>query len=144
MEEALPRRGIVRRMLGVVVVSGATLIVSVGLVAQEVVVMAVGSVIGAGGMATIWSGLKARQARRRALMSRLQRGVLLLATEKGGTLTVTEAAAALDLSLSAAEKVLESMDDGLRVRSEVTNQGIIVYEFPEVMHELKFESESKG
>ena len=78
------------------------------------------------------------------MRARLQRSVLLLATEKGGTLTVTEVAASLNLSLSAAESVLEGMDDGLRVRSEVTNQGIIVYEFPEVRHHPRLDSGSAG
>ena len=77
-------------------------------------------------------------------MDRLQRRVLLHATEQGGTLTVTEVAASLDLSLAAAEGVLDSMDDGLRVRSEVTNEGIIVYEFPELRHRPSLESGSAG
>ena len=77
-------------------------------------------------------------------MARLQQRVLLFATEKGGTLTVTEVAASLNLSLSAAEDVLDSMDDGLRVRSDVTSQGIIVYEFPELRHHPRLESESAG
>ena len=143
-DEALPRRGVTRRVLGVGMVLVAALMISVGLVNFELAAVAVGSVLGAGGTGTIWLGLKARQARRRALMTRLQRRVLLLATEKGGTLTVTEVAASLDLSLAAAESVLEGMDDGLRVRSDVTNQGIIVYEFPEVRHHPRLESGSKG
>jgi hypothetical protein len=122
----------------------AALMVSVGVVQFEMAAIAVGSVIGAAGTATIWWGLKARQDRRQALMTRLQGRVLLLATEKGGTLTVTEVAASLDLSLSAAEGVLDGMDDGLRVRSEVTDQGIIVYEFPEVRHHPRLESGSAG
>ena len=138
------RGGMVRRVLGVAMVLVATLLISIGFAGSGAIIAAVGSVVGAGGMATIWWGLKARQDHRQALMTKLQRSVLLLATEKGGTLTVTEAAAALDLSLRGAEKVLESMDDGFRVRSEVTNQGIIVYEFPEVMHHGKFELGSKG
>ena len=77
-------------------------------------------------------------------MSRLQRRVLVLATENGGTLTVTEVAASLDLSLSSAEEVLDRMDDGLRVRSEVTDQGIIVYEFPELRHHPRLESGFAG
>ena len=141
-DEPLPRRGLVRRVLGVGMVLGAALLISVGFVEFELAAIAVGSVLGAGGTGTIWWGLKARQDRRRALMSRLQRRVLLLATEKGGTLTVTEVAASLNLSLSAAESVLEGMDDGLRVRSDVTNQGIIVYEFPEVRHHPRLESGS--
>ena len=77
-------------------------------------------------------------------MAWLQRKVLLLATEKGGTLTVTEVAASLNMSLSAAEEVLDRMDDGLRVRSDVTDQGIIVYEFPELRHHPRLESGSAG
>ena len=77
-------------------------------------------------------------------MARLQRRVLLFATEREGTLTVTEVAASLDLSLLAAEEVLDSMDDGLRVRSEVTNEGIIVYEFPELRRRPRLESGSTG
>jgi hypothetical protein len=144
VDDPLPRRGMARRVVGVGMVLLATLMIAVGFTELEFAVVAVGSVMGAGGTATIWWGLKARQDRRRALMTRLQRRVLLLATEKSGTLTVTEVAASLNLSLSAAENVLESMDDGLRVRSDVTNQGIIVYEFPEVMHHPRLESGSKG
>ena len=140
----LPRRGVGRRVLGVAMVLFAALLISIGVVEFAIEVIAIGSVVGAAGTATTWWGLKARQARRQALMTRLQRRVLLLATEKGGTLTVTEVAASLDLSLSAAEGVLDGMDDGLRVRSDVTNEGIIVYEFPEVRHHPRLESGSTG
>ncbi len=143
-DEELPRRGLARRVIGVGMVLAAALMISVGFVNFELAAVAVGSVLGAGGTGTIWWGLKARQDRRNALMTRLQGSVLLLATEKGGTLTVTEVAASLNLSLSAAEGVLEGMDDGLRVRSDVTNQGIIVYEFPEVRHHPRLESGSKS
>jgi hypothetical protein len=88
--------------------------------------------------------VRLREARRQSIIARLQRRVLLLATEEGGTLTVTGFAASLNLSLSAAEEVLDDMDDGLRVRSEVTNEGIIVYEFPEVRHNPRLESGSAG
>ena len=143
-EEALPRRGVGRRVFGVGMVLFATLMVAIGVVEFEMAAVAVGSVMGAAGTGTIWWGLKARQDRRQALMTRLQRRVLLLATDKGGTLTVTEVAAQLNLSLSAAEGVLDGMDDGLRVRSEVTNEGIIVYEFPELRHHPRLESGSAG
>ena len=67
-------------------------------------------------------------------MRGLQRKILQLASLKGGTLTVSEVAAELNLSLSAAEKILTSMDDDFRVRSEISNQGVIYYEFPELLH----------
>ena len=143
-EDDLPRRGAGRRVLGIAMVLFAALLISIGVVEFEMAAIAVGSVVGAAGTVTIWWGLKARQARRQALMTRLQRRVLLLATEKEGMLTVTEVAASLNLSLSAAEGVLDGMDDGLRVRSDVTDEGIIVYEFPELRHHPRLESGSTG
>jgi hypothetical protein len=120
------------------------LLVAVGVIEFELAAIAVGSVFGAGGTTMVWWGLKAREDRRRALMARLQRRVLLLATEKSGTLTVTEVAASLNMSLAVAEGVLDGMDDGLRVRSDVTDRGIIVYEFPELRHRPRLESGSAG
>ncbi len=143
-EPPLPRRGVGRRFVGVGMVLLAGLMVTVGVVEFAVEAIAMGIIMGAAGTGMIWWGLKARQDRRLAVMSRLQRRVLLLATETGGTLTVTEVAASLNLSLSSAEGVLEAMDDGLRVRSDVTNQGIIVYEFPEVRHHPRLETGSAG
>jgi hypothetical protein len=143
-EKNLPRTGLGRRTLGVAMVLFAALMVSIGVIEFAWEAIMVGSVLGASGTATIWWGLKARQERRLAVMTRLQRQVLLLATEKADTLTVTEVAASLNMSLSAAEGVLQDMDDGFRVRSEVTDEGIIVYEFPEVLHHPRLESGSKG
>ena len=75
-------------------------------------------------------------------MQRLQQKVLRLATHRGGTLTVTEVASDLNLSLPAAEKVLASMDDGFRVRCEISKEGVLFYEFPEVVHRHQLESGS--
>ena len=138
----LPRGGLGRRVLGVAVILFAVLMVTVGVADGAVEAVVFGTVVGALGTGTLWWGIQARETRRRAIMARLQRRVLLLATEKGGTLTVTRVAASLNLSLSAAEEVLDGMDDGLRVRSEVTNEGIIVYEFPELLHNPGLESGS--
>ena len=143
-EGNLPRRGVGRRVVGVGLVLFAALMVSIGVVELAGEAIAMGSVFGVTGATSIWWGLKAREDRRREIMTRLQRKVLLLATEKGGTLTVTEVAASLNMSLSAAEEVLDRMDDGLRVRSDVTDQGIIVYEFPELRHHPRLESGSAG
>ena len=53
--------------------------------------------------------------------------------------TVTEVAADMNISLPAAENILTSMDDGFRVRSEISKEGVLYYEFPELVHrrELK-------
>ncbi len=112
----------------------ATLLVVIGIIEGEAAAIGVGSVIGVTGTGSIWWGLQGLNNRRKALMQRLQQKVLRLATHKGGTLTVTEVAADINLSLPAAEKVLVSMDDGFRVRSEISKDGVLYYEFPEVLH----------
>jgi hypothetical protein len=130
----LPRGGLFRRLFGVGLILLATIMVVVGIIETELVAVGVGSVIGATGTGSFWWGLKGLNERRKALMQRLQQKVLRLATHKGGTLTVTEVASDMNLSLPAAEKVLVSMDDGFRVRSEISKDGVLYYEFPEVLH----------
>jgi len=130
----LPRGGLLRRLFGVGLIVTATILVVVGIVEAELAAVGVGSVIGATGTGSFWWGLKGLNDRRKALMQRLQQKVLRLATHKGGTLTVTEVASDMNLSLPAAEKVLVSMDDGFRVRSEISKDGVLYYEFPEVLH----------
>lgn len=73
-----------------------------------------------------------REARRAALVSSLQMPVLKLASARGGRLTVSQVAAELGWTIRRAEKVLHSLDDGVRVDSEVTDEGVIVYEFREL------------
>jgi len=82
-------------------------------------------------------GWRALQERRQAVLQALNRRVLMPATRRGGVPTVTEVAAELDLSLEAAEKVLIGMDDGFRVRSDISDEGVLYYEFPEVVHQKK-------
>lgn len=130
----LPRGGLLRRIFGVGLVIVATIMVVVGIAEAEAVAIGVGSVIGATGTGAFWWGLTGLNERRKALMQRLQQKVLRLATQRGGTLTVTEVASDMSLSLPAAEKVLVAMDDGFRVRSEISKDGILYYEFPEVLH----------
>jgi hypothetical protein len=112
----------------------ATLLILIGFVELEMAAVAVGSVIGAGGSLSFYWGWSGLQQRRKAIMHRIQRKVLRLAAAKGGTLTVTEVATELNLSISAAEKILTSMDDDLRVRSVISDEGVIIYEFPELRH----------
>jgi len=47
---------------------------------------------------------------------------------------VTQVAADLNLAIPAAEKILNELDDGFRVRSEISAEGVIYYEFPELLH----------
>lgn len=133
-DESLPGSGVKRRILGTMMVLFATLMVVMGFVEMEAAAIAFGGVMGAGGSLAFYWGWRGQQERRKAVMQGLQRRILRLATTKGGTLTVTEVAAEMDLSMAAAEKILTSMDDGFRVRSEISKEGILYYEFPEVQH----------
>lgn len=108
-------------------------------------ILAVGAIVGGDPAPLLLAGIAAggglllhrkaeteREARRAALISSLQLPVLQLASERGGRLTVTEVAAQLGWTLPRAEKVLESLEDGYRVSSDVTDEGLIVYDFREL------------
>jgi hypothetical protein len=112
----------------------AAILAMVGIaeVAAPALVMAV--LAGAGGAHLMRSASRQREERRHALLAALQQPVLRLAGERGGKLTVTEVATAFSWPLPRAEKVLDSLEDGLRVASDVTDEGVIVYEFRELRH----------
>ena len=127
----LPRSGLVRRVTGVMIGLVAVLLLSLGLVFGDPVALAISFVAGLTGALGVGWGLQARRARREAVLRRMQRRVLELADARGGRLTATEVAMVLDLSLAGAERVLFSLEDGFRVRSDVTSEGILVFEFRE-------------
>jgi hypothetical protein len=103
-----------------------------GVAELEVVPILLGMLAGGGGALLHQKARDARQERRAALLARLQLPVLKLAARRGGQLTVSETAAELGWTLPRAEKVLLSLDDGIRVDSEVTDEGVIVYHFLEL------------
>lgn len=142
--EPLPSSGMKRRVLGTAMVLLASLLVLIGFVEWEMAAVAVGAVLGGGGSMTFYWGWKGLQDRRDAIMKGIQRKVLKLASARGGTLTVTEVAADLNLELSAAEKILTSMDDGFRVRSDISPEGVLYYEFPEILHRAGLDSPEAG
>jgi hypothetical protein len=100
----------------------------------EPVLMMFAAFAGGGGALLTKRAHSVREDRRQALLVALQQPVLRLAGDRGGRLTVTEVASTLGWPLRRAEKVLNSLEDGLRVASDVTNEGVIVYEFRELMH----------
>lgn len=87
----------------------------------------------AGGAAMLLKKAKSeREERRDALLQSLQLPVLQLAGRKGGRLTVTDVATEMAWPMARAEKVLNSLDDGMRVMSDITDDGVIVYDFLEI------------
>ncbi|MDB4948088.1 MAG: hypothetical protein JWM27_737 [Gemmatimonadetes bacterium] len=111
----------------------AVMMMTVALANAEFVPFVFGAMAAVGGFFLQRSAETARETRREQLIAALQPDVLRLAAQRQGKLTVTEVASSLNWALPRAEKVLNSLDDGLRVRSDVTDEGVIVYEFPEVM-----------
>lgn len=67
-------------------------------------------------------------------LAQLQHEVIALAFEHDGVLTVTDVVADLNYTIGLAEQVLSSLEDGVRITSNVTDEGLIVYEFREVIH----------
>lgn len=109
----------------------------IGMAEAEFALFVMGAFSGAAGAGLLTAGKRSREERRQALLVALQQPVLRLAGERNGRLTVTEVASALNWPMRRAEKVLNSLEDGLRVASDVTSEGVIVYEFRELMHSAR-------
>ena len=62
---------------------------------------------------------------------------MVLALNNSGVLTATDVVIATGLSIKQAEETLNSMVDGYRIKMEVRDSGIIVYEFPELINGKK-------
>lgn len=71
---------------------------------------------------------------------RSQNRVVRLASQRGGRLTATETAADTGLTAEEAAEILKRLADGGFVEVEITDSGLIVYRFPEVLfaHEKRW------
>lgn len=112
----------------------AAFFLMITLASGEAGFLGVSLMAGAGGYLLRRAGNEARERRREALLQSLQLPVLRLAAQRGGRLTVTMVAQDMGWTLPRAEKVLQSMEDGFRVMGDVTPEGVIVYDFPELRH----------
>lgn len=112
----------------------AVLMLAAGLMSMHTAPFILAALAAAAGFHAHRRELGRREARRAALLAALQPAVLALARRSGGRLTVTDVSAALRWPLPRARKVLHSLDDGVRVDSVVSSDGVIVYEFREVLH----------
>lgn len=128
----LPPAGGFRRVTGVLLALLAVLLLTIGIVEAEAAPVIMSAMFGLSGVAAFGWGWKAREARREAVLRRTQGQVLHLARRKQGVLTATDVASELDVSLDGAERILLSLDDGFRVRSDVTSEGLLVFEFREM------------
>jgi hypothetical protein len=87
------------------------------------------------GAGLLWrAGKKDADIARRLELGRLQLPVLELAREDG-RVTVTEVATRLGWTMDRAAAVLAALDDGVRVSCTLTDEGVMVYEFRELIHD---------
>jgi hypothetical protein len=121
-----------KRVWAVLLLIFAGILMAAGLGNGEAVPALMG-MFSAGGAAMLLKKAKSeREERRDQLLQSLQLPVLQLAGRKGGRLTVTDVATEMAWPMARAEKVLNSLDDGMRVMSDITDDGVIVYDFLEI------------
>ena len=60
-----------------------------------------------------------------------------LAYSLKGKITLSDVIIETGLSMKEAEKIINQMVDGIRIRMEVDDQGLVVYEFPEIIARQK-------
>ena len=72
-----------------------------------------------------------------------QNSVIRLARERGGKLTVTETAADTGITMEEADRILRDLTEGGYVEMEVSDSGMVVYRFPEIVFANE-KSRSKG
>ena len=91
------------------------------------------AVVAAG--AIVWHLSRRLDASARAARARRDENrIVRLARERGGRLTTMEAAAETGLTAAEAEVILRGLAEGGFIEIEVTEAGIMVYRFPEVIY----------
>ncbi|MFQ3621435.1 MAG: hypothetical protein SNJ78_10900 [Spirochaetales bacterium] len=63
--------------------------------------------------------------------------IFRLAQRLGGRVTLSDIVIETGMDPKQAEKFIESLVDGVRVRMEVDEKGIVYYEFPEILARLR-------
>jgi len=62
----------------------------------------------------------------------IQREIFKLASTEGGSISVSDVVLATGLTIAEAEKSLNDITDGFRIRMDVTDSGIVRYVFTEL------------
>jgi hypothetical protein len=127
-----PSGGRAKKFFSVAMLMLGALMVVAGLANLEFAPILFGMLFGGAGGLLMKNVKSEREERRDAILQSLQLPVLQLAGRKGGRLTVTDVATEMGWPMARAEKVLNSLDDGMRVMSDITDDGVIVYDFLEI------------
>lgn len=70
--------------------------------------------------------------------------VFRLAYKNRGRITLSDIVLETELGLKDAEEIIEEMIDGVHVRMEVREDGLVVYEFPEIIARFEGDDDLKG
>lgn len=108
-------------------------IVAMPTAAATVTTLVFVALFGGGGWLLWRAGERSALQARSDWMERLQMQVMHLA-QSDPRLTVMEVSTRMGWPIPLAERVLESLDDGLRVTMMPNDEGVMVYEFRELMH----------
>jgi hypothetical protein len=127
-----PVEGSRKRGWAIALLIWAAFALVIGFSAPAIPMILIGLMSGGGAAALLKGDKTERESRREAIIQSLQLPVLQLAGRKGGRLTVTDVATEMGWPMARAEKVLNSLDDGMRVMSDITDEGVIVYDFVEI------------
>ena len=79
------------------------------------------------------AGLQPGAGREAPRRGRLENRVFRLAYRLGGRLTVSDLVVDLDFSIEEAERFLNQLVDSTRITMEVRDDGLVYYEFPEII-----------
>jgi hypothetical protein len=131
-ESAIPVTGSAKKGWAIALLIFGAIMLTAGIANLEIPPILFGLLAGGGGGVLLNASKNDREQRREAIIQSLQLPVLQLAGRKGGRLTVTDVATEMGWPMARAEKVLNSLDDGLRVMSDITDDGVIVYDFLEL------------
>lgn len=91
-------------------------------------------VSGAAAAAALYAVRRSAHGDAQAAHAQRQLEVLRLAETEAGRLTATRTALRLEWPMRVALATLGSLEDGVRVTTLVTRDGVRVYEFPELIH----------
>ena len=69
--------------------------------------------------------------------------IFKIANKYKGKLTLSDIVIETDLGIKEAEDSINKLVDGMRIRMEVNNKGLVVYEFPEIMERYSSSNSSK-
>ncbi len=81
-----------------------------------------------------WAGRRVKRSGDKKAHAKNQHRILRLAREKGGSLTVTEAAMDTRITVEKTEEILRELTISGHAEMRISDSGLVVYHFPEIEH----------